>query len=124
MAYPFVADAAACENEIIKASDIDKNYSLYSACTGFKKVDGINYCGYYYALTSDGPEDIRVPMTETEGDDMWMAFYIGSTTAEPKLTGVPITLRTFATGDLKVSDSASRIGGVILAVLAAVAMIQ
>ena len=85
-----VADAATCETELDKASAAQPDLSPYTICAGFKRYNGINYCGYYYALTSEGPRDIREGKNVKEGADMWTAYYIDSKTPEAKLAGIPI----------------------------------
>ena len=115
-------DAATCETELNKLIAAHPDLSPYTACAGYKMIGGVLTCGYYYALTAENPTDIRVGKTVDDGMDMWAAYYIGSATPVTDLAGIP--LGATEEGAVAVTDSASRICGAIMAVLATVAMIQ
>ena len=95
------ADAATCETKRSEYMAANPMLDQYTFCAGFKIVDDVKYCGYYYAKTSDSPVDIREGLSETAGVEFWMASFIGSVTPQSDLGGVPITEMAQARRDME-----------------------
>ena len=117
----------------------DGELTALTTCSGFKheKVDGEytdEWCGYYKATTADGPADIREWMSKAAGLDSYVGFMIANIT-QPFLDGVPLTDAQQTTRDderkaaaeaaaAAAADSAERVFGSIMAVGAALALLQ
>ena len=109
---------AACKTELDAALAALPALSDYTACAVYKQEGEVYTCAYYAAKTDKDPSDIRVAKTKEDGAMMFASFHIGKETPEDEMEGVPLA-KSDAAG-----DSASSLGGAIMAVFAAVAMTQ